>query len=100
MLLSIRPLIDLASPNIYTTATVFQQVQGNSPLLTFRLVDLSLDTNSQNFNPGGRPYLPLFGQTDRMIVGTFAPSTDTFYIVASGNTITVVLTVNQWSSVP
>lgn len=100
MLLSLRPLIQLSSPNDYITAPVFQQVQGNSPLLTFRLVDLSLDTSSQNFNPAGRPYFPVFGTTDRMIVGTFAPLTNTFYVVASGNTIVIVLTTGQWSSVP
>lgn len=100
MKLSIRPLDQVTSPNNYITTSVFTMEQGNAPLLVFRLVDLSLDTNSQNFNPGGRIFFPLFGQTDRGIVSTFAPSTPQVYAVSSGNTLTIVLTTVTWSSVP
>ena len=101
MLLSLRPFINFTNSNVYNYTTTFKFRSGDAPTLYFRLIDLALDTADQGFNPQGRPYLPVFGPTDRMIVSTFASSGVTLYATASGNTLTITLTQNlNWSTVP
>jgi hypothetical protein len=102
MLLSIRPITQFVSVNqYYVQETTFKFRSGDAPLLVFRLIDLSVDTAAQNYNPQGRPYFPIFGLTDRMIVSTFMSSGVTAYAVASGNSLTISLTQDlAWSTVP
>ena len=99
MLESLRPIF--GPNNYYIQETTFKFRSGDAPLLVFRLIDQSLDTASQGYNPGGRPYFPVFGLTDRLIVSTFPGSGITAYLVASGNSITISLTQTLvWSTVP
>ena len=63
MLLSARPLKDVASVNSFRSTTQFNFTEGDSPLLYFQLVDSSLDTWSEGFNPSGRRYMPAAGAT-------------------------------------
>ncbi len=68
MLLSARPLRDLASVNSYEHATVFQFTQGDVVTIGFMLIDASLDTSSENFLPPGRRYMPATGATLQCVI--------------------------------
>ena len=63
MILSARPLIDVASVNIYRPAPVWQFTENDPVSLYFQLVDTALDTETEGFTPAGRRYIPATGAT-------------------------------------
>jgi hypothetical protein len=58
MLLSARPLVDLAGPNSFEPATQWLMTEGDSTTLAMQLLDGSLDRPDQGFMPSGRRYIP------------------------------------------
>lgn len=58
MLLSARILSHVASVNNYRTVSQVEFTDGDAPSIVFQLVDLSVDKNSEGFNPPGRRYCP------------------------------------------
>ena len=63
MRLSARPLIDVANVNVFRPATVWQFTESDASYLYFQLIDESLDTAAEGFNPPGRRYCPVSGAT-------------------------------------
>lgn len=70
MLLSARILKDVAGVNSFEyTNTVGEMTEGDSQTLYIQLIDASLDTPGQGFNPNGRRYVPASGATLSLVFG-------------------------------
>lgn len=63
MLLSARPLRDVADVNHFRVADEWQMTEGDSMPLYFQLVDKSLDIAEEGFKPPFRRYAPAPGAT-------------------------------------
>lgn len=63
MLLSARPLRDVANVNTFRPADRWQMMEGDAPSLYFQLVDKSVDLPVEGFNPPYRRYMPAAGAT-------------------------------------
>lgn len=57
MILTARALTAVASPNIFTVAQNIRFTEGDGPTIYFQLVDSSLDSYRDGFNPPGRRYV-------------------------------------------
>jgi hypothetical protein len=64
MLLSARPLDNVANVNIFTYVDVLRFTEGDVPTLYIQLVDLSQDRLGEGFKPTGRRYIPAITGTD------------------------------------
>jgi hypothetical protein len=69
MLLSARMLNDVSSVNSYAYTDEVRSTEGNECDVYFQLVDASLDTSGEGFNPGGRRYVPEDGASLQVVVG-------------------------------
>lgn len=58
MLLSARPLKDVATVNSFEVDSSVDWTEGDTLTLYFQLIDASLDVSSQGFNPAGRRFCP------------------------------------------
>jgi len=63
MLLSCRILQDAVTVNSFEYASQVSWTEGSPQVVTFQLIDASLDTSIQGFNPPGRRYMPDSGAT-------------------------------------
>lgn len=63
MLLSLRPLIDVCSVNVFSPAKQVSFTEGDQTTLYFQLVNLAVDRSDQGFSPAGRRYIPAVGAT-------------------------------------
>jgi len=63
MLLSARILEDVASVNSFEYAAQANWTEGDSLTLYIQLIDASLNTSRQGFEPVGRRYMPPAGST-------------------------------------
>ena len=68
MLLSARPLRDVASVNNFRPADRWQMMEGDAPSLYLQLIDKSVDLPVENFNPPYRRYMPVAGATLQVTV--------------------------------
>lgn len=58
MLLSARPLNDVANVNSFEYADAVSWTEGDQVTLYLQLIDASLDTDTRGFYPAGRRYMP------------------------------------------
>lgn len=63
MLLSARPLNDVANVNSFEYAEAVHWTEGDQVVLYLQLIDSSLDTDMKGFYPAGRRYMPPAGST-------------------------------------
>ena len=63
MILSARILQDVCSVNVYKVAQNAIFSQGDTTYIYLQLIDASVDTAMQGFNPSGRRYIPATGAT-------------------------------------
>lgn len=63
MLLSARPLKDVANVNSFEWTTTAEFTAGDAGNFYFQLIDRSLDLSNQGFSPSGRRYMPAAGAT-------------------------------------
>lgn len=63
MLLSARPLIDVANVNTFRVVQTAQMTAGDAGNLYFQLIDKSLDLGTEGYSPSGRRYMPAVGAT-------------------------------------
>ncbi len=63
MLLSAKPLINVADVNSWEVSTQVQFTQGDTLYVYFQLADFSKDRVTQGFNSPGRRYVPAEGAT-------------------------------------
>lgn len=63
MLLSARVLKDVATVNSFEYGSEASWTEGDTLSVFFQLIDASLDTPLQGFNPSGRRYVPATGAT-------------------------------------
>jgi hypothetical protein len=56
MLLSARPLKDVANVNSFEVDSSIDWTEGDQLTLYIQLIDASVDTSSQGYNPAGRRY--------------------------------------------
>jgi hypothetical protein len=68
MLLSARPLQDVASVNSFEASTQHSFTNGDSLTLYFMLIDTTLDTTAHGYNPAGRRFIPATGSSLQLIL--------------------------------
>lgn len=68
MLLTARILTDVSSANKFRPTNQYKMTQGDAGTLYFQLVDASLDTAQEGFNPAGRRYIPAVGATLSIVI--------------------------------
>jgi len=61
MLLSARPLTDVANVNSFQPTTTAQFTAGDAGTFYFQLIDKSVDLGNEGFSPSGRRYMPAAG---------------------------------------
>jgi hypothetical protein len=68
MLLSARILQDVASVNTFRPVQQLKFTKGDTLTIYFQLIDASLDTAGEGYNPVGRRYVPAAGATLSVVV--------------------------------
>ena len=63
MLLSARPLKNVASANVFEYANTFEWTSGDTVTVFFQLIDAQLDRPEDGFVPPGRRFMPAVGST-------------------------------------
>jgi len=63
MKLGIRPLVSVASVNIFSYSQQLELNAGNAATFYFQLFDMDQDKASQGFDPAGKRYIPAAGAT-------------------------------------
>lgn len=63
MLLTARPLNDVQTVNSFEAVDQLSWTEGDALFIHFQLVDASLDTHLQGYEPPGRRYVPAAGAT-------------------------------------
>jgi hypothetical protein len=93
MLLSARPLINVANVNTWSFADQIAFTQGDQVTIYFQLIDVLKDTSVQGFKPAGRRYIPASGATLSVTI----PNIDTSKILTKVATNPYANDTSIWS---
>jgi hypothetical protein len=75
MQLSARMLTDVNGVNSFEYANQVECVEGDGPLVSFQLIDVTVDRATDGFVPGGRRYIPAVGATLSVVIDSLNDST-------------------------